>query len=141
MAPECRKKSQNVLESLDLKGIYELEESEEIYQFADVIVTLFLFEISPCIKPKLYIMCKLIKKRENIKNNLTDLWVIANFNEYAISTESIKIIRQTKAIVAVLDKKESMSREIPERMRPNDTKLNLARRWKSLLTFFPLANP
>ena len=86
-------------------------------------------------------MCKLIKKRENIKNNLTDLWVIANFNEYAISTESIKIIRQTKIIVAVLDKKESMSRENPERMRPNDTKLNLARRWKSLLTFFPLANP
>ena len=86
-------------------------------------------------------MCKLIKKRENIKNNLTDPCAVANFNEYANSTESIKIIRQTKAIVAVLDKKESMSREVPEIMRPNDTKLNLARRLKSLLTFIPLANP
>lgn len=86
-------------------------------------------------------MCKLIKKRENIKNNLTDPCVIANFNEYANSTESIKIISQTKANAAVLEKKESISRETPEKMRPNDTRLNLAKRFQSLLTFIPLANP
>ena len=78
---------------------------------------------------------------ENIKKNLTDLYAIANFNENANSTESIKIIRQTRAIVAVLDKKESTRRKIPEKMSPNETRLNLARRLKSLLTFFPLANP
>ena len=86
-------------------------------------------------------MCKLIKKRENIKNNLTDPCAIANFKEYANSTESIKIIRQTKANAAVLENKESISRETPEKMSPSDTWLNLAKRFKSLLTFIPLANP
>ena len=86
-------------------------------------------------------MCKLIKIRENIKNNLTDPCAIANFNEYANSTESIKIIRQTKANAAVLEKKESMNRETPEKMSTNDTRLNFAKRFKSLLTFIPLANP
>ena len=86
-------------------------------------------------------MCKLIKKRENIKNNLTDPCAIANFNEYANSTERIKIIRQTKANAAVFEKNESISKETPKKMSPSDTWLNLAKRFKSLLTFIPLANP
>ena len=54
-------------------------------------------------------MCRLVKIREAIKINITDLCAIANFNEYANSAESIKIIKQTKAIVAVLDKKDNMN--------------------------------
>ena len=86
-------------------------------------------------------MCKLIKKRENIKNNLTDPCAVANFNEYANSTESIKIIRLAKPNLAVLEKKESISRETPEKMSPSDIRLNLAKRLQFLLTFIPLANP
>jgi len=66
------------------------------------------------------------KKRDNIKNNLTDPCAIANFNEYANSTESIRIIIQTKASNAVLEKKESISRQTPEKMRRNDTRVQLS---------------
>jgi hypothetical protein len=77
----------------------------------------------------------------NIKNNMAEPCVTASFNEYPISTESITVIRQTNAIAAVIDRKESMSKDIPERINPIDSWLNLVRKFKLLLTFFPLTKP